>query len=620
VAPNLYREAVPTHPLLHGLDAEQREAVTTSAAPLAIVAAAGSGKTTVLTRRIAYRVAQGTATPQHVLALTFTRDAAAELKRRLRRLDIREPIEAGTFHGVALRLLRDRALANNTAPPQVANDRLRLAREIISELKLPSEAYGALADLDWAKARLVPPDRYEGAIRITRRRSSLPPARFSEFVAAYERLKRRRGVVDFDDLLVHTLQALATDRAWADGVQWRYRHFFVDEAQDLNPLQHAVLEGLRGGRPDLCLVGDPRQAIYGWNGADPTTLAEVELRYPGVTVVHLTSNYRCSPQVVRAGAAALSASGQSDTTQSRQPGAATVAVQQCADEHAEALAIARHLRGLLHHHRGRDLAVLARTNEQLSVLQSVLTSFGIDTERSSGRSPLEVALRGAYRCTSREQLAQWVDTSFDQPDDLLRRVAEAADRFLSSGEPGSFRAWVELRDPFDDIDPIDDREAVALLTFHAAKGREWWGVVITGVEDGLVPHSAASSQAQLAEEARLFYVAITRAAQHVLITHCAQRQQRSAAPSRWLQAVVDSTADDKPAPPPPRPVPTPDPLAPFREWRAAVARAAGQPEAAVCTDRVLRSLADSPPVDPAELARRLGITATAAARLRPLPA
>lgn len=605
--------------MLQGLDAEQCEAVTTAAAPLAIVAAAGSGKTTVLTRRIAYRVAHGTAMPQHVLALTFTRDAAAELKRRLRRLDIREPIEAGTFHGVALRLLRDRALAANQSPPQVANDRLRLAREVISELKLQVEAYGALADLDWAKARMVPPDRYEGAIRISRRRSALTPARFPDFVAAYERLKRRRGVVDFDDLLTHTLEALRTDRAWADGVHWRYRHFFVDEVQDLNPLQHAVLEALRAGRPDLCLVGDPRQAIYGWNGADPTTLADVEVGYPGITVVSLTSNYRCSPQVVRAGAAALAASGQRDDTESRQPGAATVVVQQFDDDLAEAEAIARHLRGLLHHHRGSELAVLARTNEQLTVLQRTLTTFGIDTERSSGRSPLEVALRGAYRCTSREQLAIWIDTTFVEGDELLRRVAEEADRYLSSGEPGSFRAWVELRDPFDDLDPTDHRDAVALLTFHAAKGREWWGVVISGAEEGLVPHGSSSSPAQLAEEARLFYVAITRAAQHLLITHCAQRQRKASAPSRWLQAVTDSTAGDVPVAPPPRPPRAADPLVPYRKWRAAIARVSGQPEQAVCSDRVLRSLADAPPADTDELAARLGITATAAARLRPLP-
>ena len=610
---------MPADPMLHGLDAEQREAVTSAASPLAIVAAAGSGKTTVLTRRIAYRVAHGTAMSQHVLALTFTRDAAAELKRRLRKLDIREPIEAGTFHGVALRLLRDRALAANQAPPQVANDRLRLAREVVSELKLQVEPYGALADLDWAKARMVPPDRYEGAIRVTRRRTALPPARFPDFVAAYERLKRRRGVIDFDDLLTHTLEALRTDRPWADGVHWRYRHFFVDEAQDLNPLQHAVLEGLRAGRPDLCLVGDPRQAIYGWNGADPTTLAEVEVRYPGVTVVSLTSNYRCSPQVVRAGAAALAASGQVDNSESRQPGAATVLVQQHADEVAEALAVARHIRGLLHHHRGRDLAVLARTNEQLTVLQQTFTSFGIDTERSTGRSPLQVALRDAYRCTNRELLAVWVDTTFAEGDELTRRVAEEADHYLSSGVPGTFRAWVELRDPFDDLEPTDHRDAVALLTFHAAKGREWWGVVITGAEEGLVPHGSAGSQAQLAEEARLFYVAITRAAQHLLVTHCAQRQRKVAAPSRWLQAVTDSTADDVPVPPPTPRVRVVDPLVPFLEWRASIARVSGQPEHAVCSDRVLRSLADDPPADAADLAHRLGITETAAARLRPLP-
>ena len=605
--------------MLHGLDAEQREAVTTTAAPLAIVAAAGSGKTTVLTRRIAYRVAHGTAMAQHVLALTFTRDAAAELKRRLRKLEIREPIEAGTFHGVALRLLRDRALAANHAAPQVANDRIRLAREVLSELKLQVEPYAALADLDWARARMVPPDRYEGAIRITRRRTALPPARFADFVAAYERLKRRRGVIDFDDLLVHTIEALRTDKAWADGVHWRYRHLFVDEAQDLNPLQHAMLEALRAGRLDLCLVGDPRQAIYGWNGADPTTLAEVEVRYPGVTVVALTSNYRCSPQVVRAGAAALAASGQEDNSESRQPGAATVVVQQVADDLEEADTVARHLRGLLHHHRGRDLAVLARTNEQLTVLQQTLSKFGIETERSNGRSPLDVALRAAYRCTSRELLAVWVDTQFAEGDELTRRVAEEADRFLTSGESGLFRGWVERRDPFDDLEPTDFRDAVALLTFHAAKGREWWGVIITGAEEGLVPHGSSSSPAQLAEEARLFYVAITRAAQHLLITHCTQRQRKAVAPSRWLQAVTDSTADDVPAPPPVRARLPPDPLIPFREWRSAIARVSGQPDHAVCSDKVLRSLAEAPPVDTAELAHRLGITETAAQRLRPLP-
>jgi DNA helicase-2/ATP-dependent DNA helicase PcrA len=254
------------------------------------------------------------------------------------------------------------------------------------------------------------------------------------------------------------------------------------------------------------------------------------------------------------------------------------------------------------------------------VLQAAFTRFGIDTERASGRSPLEVVLRAAYRCTSREQLAAWIDTSFNEGDDLARRVAEEADRYLASGRPGSLRTWVELNDPFGDLDPTDPRDAVALLTFHAAKGREWWGVVITGAEEGLIPHGSSSSPVLLAEEARLLYVAITRAAQNLLITHCSQRQRKPVAPSRWLQAVIESTVADEPSPPPARARVPADPLIPYREWRAAIARLSGQPEQAVCSDRVLRSLALTPPAGTTELAQRLGITETAAARLRPLPA
>ncbi|CAB4362570.1 unannotated protein [freshwater metagenome] len=605
--------------LLSGLDPQQVEAVTTRAAPLAIVAAAGSGKTTVLTRRIAHRVAEGSALPQHVLALTFTRDAAAELRRRLRRLDIREQIDAGTFHAVALRLLRDRALGRNAPAPQLAGDRLRLMRECVTQLQLTCEPYGAMADLDWARARLIAPDRYESAIRAERRRSSVPAARFADLAEAYARLKQRRGVVDFDDLLHQTLTALQTDTAWAEGVRWRYRHFFVDEVQDLNPLQHTVLEALRDGRPDLCLVGDPRQAIYGWNGADPSTLAEVELRYPGVTVVHLGSNYRCSPQVVRAAAAVLSAAGQHDDAQSRQPSATAVAVLPFPDEHAEADAVARRVRDMMHHRSGSELAVMARTNEQLTVLGAALTRYGINTERSAGRSPLDTALANAHRCTNRDQLASWVDAVLLDGDDVARRVAHEADRFLSSGEPGSFRAWLEARTPFDDLEPDDRRESVSLLTFHAAKGREWWGVVVCGAEDGLIPHASASSTAQLAEEARLFYVAITRAAHDLTITHASSRHGKPTAPSRWLAAVAASGAGDEVVVPPTRPISVADPLAALHDWRAAIARASGQPDTSVCTDRVLRSLAAEPPTSAAELAQRLGITETAAARLRPLP-
>src|SRR5687768_9693369 len=133
--------------LLRGLDPEQRLAVMTDAAPLAIIAAAGSGKTTVLTRRIARRILDGSADASHVLALTFTREAAGEMRRRLRRLDVTEPIETGTFHAVALRLLSDRALAAGRAAPTIAPDRLRLMREVLTETRRRVEPSAALADI-----------------------------------------------------------------------------------------------------------------------------------------------------------------------------------------------------------------------------------------------------------------------------------------------------------------------------------------------------------------------------------------------------------------------------------------------------------------------------------------
>ncbi len=604
-----------------GLDARQREAVLSDAAPLAIIAAAGSGKTRVLTRRIAHRIAAGSADPRHTLALTFTRDAAGELRRRIRQLDIDEPVETGTFHAVALRLLRDRATASGTAAPAVAPDRMRLAREVITETRLSCEPAAALAELDWTRARMVAPADLASASRAVRRRPALNPDQFVRFADRYTALKRRRGVVDFDDLLEGLLDAMQRDSTYADIVRWRFRHLFVDEAQDLNPLQFAVLEHLRGDRADICLVGDPRQAIYGWNGADPTLLDEVERHLPGITIVRLQGNYRCTPQVVRAGAAALASLGVADDTESCRSDGRTPIIAAYPDEQAEARGVADTVRSLIARHGARQVAVLARTNDQLGVLGSALTAAGVQVARSAGASPLERCVAEALRCSGREQLAAWVDDVWtsETADPIRRRVAEEADRFLTSGESGGLRAWLEARQPFDDLDPDDGDGAVSLLSFHAAKGREWEAVVVTGVEVGLVPHSSSGSPAQRAEEARLLHVALTRAADELLVTSAASRNGKPTGPSPWVDAIAASIVTVATIGPPPQarpPVPR-DPLDPLRAWRADVARVAGVPETAVCTNSVLRSLLSTPPSDPAELASRLGVGRAAAERLAP---
>jgi DNA helicase-2/ATP-dependent DNA helicase PcrA len=604
--------------LLRGLDAQQRIAVTTDAAPLAIVAAAGSGKTTVLTRRIARRIADGSAEARHVLALTFTRDAAGELRRRLRRLDVRDTIETGTFHAVALRLLRDRALTVGAAAPVVAPDRYRLVREVLTETRLRRDPTLVIADLDWARVRMVEPQAFGDASRRARRRSALDAETFVSVFDAYTALKRRRGVVDFDDLLANVLTHMQRDATFAEVVRWRFRHLFVDEAQDLNPLQFAVLDTIRDGRPDVCLVGDHRQAIYGWNGADPSTLLDVEQRFPGVTVVALTGNYRCSPQIVSTGAAALRSAGIEDDTQSQRSDGRRPIFVAADDDTDEAAKVAAVVRDLVQRHGPREVAVLARTNEQLEGLGTALTQANIPIIRSAGTSPLERAIAEAVRARTRDQLLAWAEGVWGgtASDPVRRRVAEEVDRFLSSNESGSFRNWIEARQPFDDLEPDDDG-AVSLLTFHSAKGREWRAVVVTGVEQGLVPHASSGGVAQRAEEARLLYVAMSRAGDELVVTWAARRGGSVTGPSQWIEG-LRAALPDQPVVAVPAALrerrPPADPLVVLRSWRADVARAAGISDQAVCSDRVLRSLLETPPSDAGELASRLGVSTSVAER------
>jgi superfamily I DNA/RNA helicase len=288
------------------------------------------------------------------------------------------------------------------------------------------------------------------------------------------------------------------------------------------------------------------------------------------------------------------------------------------DDVDEAAKVSGIVRDLAQRHGPRSVAVLARTNDQLETHGRALAAAHVPVVRSMGASPLERAIAEAARVRSRDQLAEWAEAVWagDTADPMRRRVAEEADRFLSSNESGGFRTWIEARQPFDDLEPDDDG-AVSLLTFHAAKGREWQAVVVTGVEQGLVPHSSASAVAQRAEEARLLYVAMTRAGDELIVTWADRRGGSPSGPSPWIKALQAATPEHAVVPVPPSlrqhraPV---DPLIALRAWRAGVARAAGVTDRAVCTDQVLRSLAQSPPADSAELAVRLGVSTSVAER------
>jgi DNA helicase II / ATP-dependent DNA helicase PcrA len=605
--------------LIADLDPDQLAAVTAPSQLVAVIAGAGSGKTRVLTQRIAYRIAAGTADARHTLALTFTREAAGEMRRRLTRLGLREHVEAGTFHSVMLGVLKQRWEDTDRRPLTVAADRRRLLTAAVEAGDRRAVA-AYLAEIDWASARGIDAAAYTVAARRENRRPAPGIDRCAAVFADYETLKRRRGVIDFDDVLARSIRELRRDDDFADAVRWRFRHLLVDEAQDLNPLQHQVIDLLRAGRDDLFLVGDPSQAVYGFNGADPTLLVDVETRFPGIEIIRLPVNHRCTPQIVAAGVHVLTVSGQPSPLVSNRPDGAAVEEVVADDEYDEARrAAAFVLSADPNLVRSGAVGVLARTNAQLTLFADAFVAAGIPVRRSAtaAGSPLQQVLREVTALGSASRLRGWAHdvldapaaAPIDDPDQVAssieappeRRVAAAILEFLRDqplGDGAGLRSWVATTNPFDD----STTGGVELLTFHAAKGREWHSVVVTGVESSLVPHKSAGTVAGRAEEARLLYVALTRATDRLLVTRAARRGGYARTPSPFMDGIDLDTAH--PVAPPPRSLPrvAVDPLlTSLRTWRDDAARRAGILPTQLCSDRDLRAIAAARPLSAEEL-------------------
>jgi DNA helicase-2/ATP-dependent DNA helicase PcrA len=623
--------------LLAGLDDAQRQAVTTPTLPLCVLAGAGSGKTRVLTRRIAWRCATGLDDPRRVLALTFTRAAAAELTTRLRALGVREGVRAGTFHAVAWADLRARAAEQGRPAPVLLERPMRVLARAADDLDRDSLA-AVEAELAWSRARSIPLDRYPTEAAFAGRRPGVAPERVVAIGAAYATEKRRRGAVDFDDLLEQAASAMAADPAHAAAQRWRAAHLYVDEFQDLNPLQHRLLEEWRGGRDVLTAVGDPNQAIYGWNGSDPGFLEQFTELHPGAAVVAVDRNYRSSAPIVAVANRVLDAGalGGVRLHAVRGEGPAPV-VSGYADADEEAVAVARAvLDARMPGTRWGRHAVLARTNALLAPIEEALRAVGIpvrgrDRVSFVDQPIVRAVLRSLPDSPSgfREALAAATSDSLDEqlPTDrddgepaLLAELAELGERYLATADrvdAAGFRSWL--------LDATDARggDGVDLATFHAAKGREWPTVHLVGVEEGLVPLRRARTDDALAEERRLFYVACTRAEDELRITYAARRPiggvEAERRPSPFLAELVPVLEDIRRAAAPARPTAVPPALRPstngaddhaaersredaLRAWRATRARASGISPTEVLTDATLAAVAAAAPTTADDLA------------------
>ncbi len=555
--------------LLDGLTDAQAQAVTSTAESLCLIAGAGSGKTRVVTRRIAHRVREGTADPARILAITFTRKASGELRSRLAALGIRDRVAIGTFHSIAYAQLRQWWDDTGQRTPDLATSKVRLISPLLA--RGPEGAKVApievASEIEWAKARLLTPDTYLEAAESLGRRPPLGAAQFADLFDRYEREKRRRNVVDFDDLLLRAAQAMTEDREFAARQNWRFRHVFVDEFQDVNPAQDLLLDGWLRGGADLCVVGDPNQAIYGWNGADPRFLEELPKRRPGTVVLRLDDNFRSSPEILTVADAVLGLGARnSPPLRANRPNGPVPVIHMCASDLEEARVVAQ----LIHDRHAARLAwkhcaVLVRTNAQLVVFEEAFRAAGVPFRvRSDGpflarpdvRSALNelvgrpntVAL--AERLVDIEEQAAELrsvgpvgSTGTNDRADALEGLVRLGHEFLAAeadATAAGFSSWLAATMTSRADEPVASHDAVELTTFHRSKGLEWPFVVIAGLERGLVPIGTNDDPGSLDEERRLLYVAVTRAEQELHLSWARVRTFGSRTTNRTRSAWLDN--------------------------------------------------------------------------------
>ena len=534
--------------ILEGLDPQQREAVTNIRGPLCIIAGAGTGKTRVITHRIAYAVAAGVTDPTKTLALTFTARAAGEMRARLRTLGVANAT-ARTFHSAALKQLMyfwPYSFGGSfpkllTSKGSFLGDAMgRSDTSLVPGVATLREISG---EIEWAKSLQTAPNDYVEEALQSGRSLRIPNGRpdkenFAEIAKvyqAYETLKHQERIIDFEDVLLLTVGMLEEDRDVRERVRDQYRFFTVDEYQDVSPLQQRLLNAWLGNRDEICVVGDAAQTIYTFAGATSQFLLNFTQRYPKAPVVRLTRGYRSTPEIIETANRILKAGAahnDHELTSMNERGE-ELELNSFSTSQAEVNSVVDTIANLGKTHS--DIAILARTNNQLDAFESALKARSIETqlknsERFFDRIDVRDAMRVIRSASVLPSEGDWLHdlTSVLRPfgnADYVRAFVTLAENMKAAGATSLRTLLRELEDRAEQNNP-PTLPGVVLSTLHAAKGLEWDHVFLVGVNDGILPMGADTE-----EERRLFYVGLTRARRTVHLSY-------SGTPSEFLQGLL----------------------------------------------------------------------------------
>jgi DNA helicase-2/ATP-dependent DNA helicase PcrA len=631
--------------LLAKLNPAQRDAVTTTEGPLLVLAGAGSGKTRVITARIAYLISRGVA-PANILAVTFTNKAAGEMRERVKQLAGKSAkgITVGTFHAFCAQVLREHGHALGLLRKFTicdASDQLSAVKSAMRELRVHEtrmQPAVLLARLSLAKNRMMTPEAY--LAQGSGGRDQLVGSVWQR----YQEYLGRTGSLDFDDLLTQTVRLLSEHESVRLHFRNRYRHILVDEYQDTNHPQYEIVKHIGGEHRNVCVVGDDDQSIYGWRGADIQKILGFHRDFEGAKIVRLQTNYRSTRQILDAANAVIrkNASRHDKALESARGNGEPVRYYRLKDEMAEAAFVVGAMRKLLQQEGAKagDFAILCRTQVQFRPFEGELRADGLPYVVVGGMSFFdrkevrdivaflklvvnprdEMSLLRVINVPSRGVGKASLDRVLAFATDHGISAAEAFDRAgeIEGLKPQSVEGYRKLRDVLDNSQLLDAggelvsrlerfieaiayrdevtrlyadpmqrearwagvlevlnfaenhvrradepslhefleelalssgdgpgekssdlrKDAVTLMTLHAAKGLEFPHVFLVGMEEGFLPHARAVAEGSVEEERRLAYVGITRAMTTLSMSFAGERakygRRAMTVPSRFI--------------------------------------------------------------------------------------